>query len=281
MNRVGFRATATPHDPAQRFNPNSIPAASKYFWHPLVLLLDTIRDPFSWIQFHYPCSISGWRDSFVGGLCRGSIGRRVEPHLVEPWGNVLFHFRLKLSASVAMPKTRQPMNSIPSIDTQRLTLRRHRLEDFDECAAMWGDPEVTRYIGGRPFSQEDVWSKLLRYAGLWSLMGFGFWVIRERTSGRFIGEVGFADFKRDIQPSLEGAPEIGWALAPWAWGKGFATEAVRASVEWGITHLVSKRTVCLIGPENLASIRVAEKCGYKEFKRTTYRGQPIIVFERW
>ena len=179
-----------------------------------------------------------------------------------------------------MPKIQSPTSAIPGIETERLTLRSHRLQDFDDSAAMWGDPEVTRYIGGRPFSNEEVWTKLLRYVGHWSVMGFGYWVIRDRATGRFVGEVGFADFKRDIQPSLEGAPEIGWALAPWAHGKGFATEAVRASVAWGVTHFESGRTACLISPENLASIRVAEKCGYKEFKRTTYKGQPTIIFER-
>ena len=179
-----------------------------------------------------------------------------------------------------MPKIYSPTSAIPGIETERLTLRVHRLEDFVDSTAMWGDPEVTRYIGGRPFPKEEVWTKLLRYVGHWSVMGFGYWVIRDRATGRFVGEVGFADFKRDIQPSLEGAPEIGWALAPWAHGKGLATEAVRASVAWGVTHFESGRTVCLISPENLASIRVAEKCGYKEFKRTTYKGQPTILFER-
>jgi RimJ/RimL family protein N-acetyltransferase len=179
-----------------------------------------------------------------------------------------------------MPKTHSPTSAIPGIETERLIFRSHRLEDFGDSAAMWGDPEVTRYIGGRPFSNEEVWTKLLRYVGHWSVMGFGYWVIREKATGRFVGEVGFADFKRDLEPSLEGAPEIGWALAPWAHGKGFATEAVRASVAWGVTYFESGRTVCLISPENLASIRVAEKCGYQEFKRTTYKGHPTILFER-
>jgi RimJ/RimL family protein N-acetyltransferase len=169
---------------------------------------------------------------------------------------------------------------IPAIDTERLAFRGHRLDDFGDCAAMWADPVVTRHIGGRPFSKEEVWTKVLRYAGHWSLMGFGYWVIREKASGRFVGEVGFADFKRQIEPSLEGVPEIGWALAAWAHGKGFATEAVRAAIEWGETHLASRRTVCLIDPDNLASIRVAGKCGYKEYARTTYKDQPTIIFER-
>ena len=167
----------------------------------------------------------------------------------------------------------------PPLETARLALRGHRVEDFNECASMWADPRVTRHIGGRPFSAEEVWTKVLRYIGHWTLMGFGYWVIREKSSDRFVGEVGFADFKREIEPSFEGAPEIGWALAPWAHGQGFATEAVQAVVSWGSAHLPAKRTVCLIDPENTASIRVAEKCGYREFGRTAYKGQVTLLFE--
>jgi RimJ/RimL family protein N-acetyltransferase len=145
---------------------------------------------------------------------------------------------------------------------------------------MWGDPEITRYIGGKPFPRDEVWARVLRYVGHWSLMGYGFWVIRERATGRFIGEVGFSDFKRDIQPSIEGVAETGWVLARWAHGKGFATEAVRAALDWGTTHFQSPRTVCLIHPENRPSLRVAEKCGYREFKRTAYKGHTTIIFER-
>ena len=171
-------------------------------------------------------------------------------------------------------------SSIPGLETERLLLRAHRLEDFAECSAMWGHAEVARYIGGRPFPPDEVWTKLLRYVGHWALLGYGFWVLEEKGTGRFVGEVGFADFKRDIQPPLAGRPEMGWVLAPWAHGKGLATEAVRGALGWGATHLPSARTVCLISPENLASIRVAEKCGYREFQRTTFKGQPTLLFER-
>ena len=170
--------------------------------------------------------------------------------------------------------------SVARLETERLVLRGHRVADFAECSVMWGDAEVTRFIGGRAFPKDEVWTKLLRYVGHWSVLGFGFWVLEDKGSGRFVGEVGFADFKRDIEPSLEGAPEIGWVLAPWAHGRGLATEAVRAALGWGATGLPSKRTVCLISPENVASIRVAEKCGYREFRRTTYKGQPTLLFER-
>lgn len=169
---------------------------------------------------------------------------------------------------------------VPVLQTKRLTMRGHRLDDFADCAAMWADPVVTRYIGGKPLSEEEAWTRLLRYAGHWALMGFGYWAIEERDTGHFVGELGFADYKRDIEPSIKGVPELGWALASKAHGKGYATEAVGAAVAWGDAHFGSARTVCLVHPENLASIRVAEKCGYKEFQRTTYKGHPTIMFAR-
>lgn len=170
--------------------------------------------------------------------------------------------------------------AIPALDTERLLLRGHRREDLADCAAMWGDPAVTRYIGGRPSTREEVWARLLRYVGHWALLGFGYWVVVDKASGRFVGEVGFADFQREIDPPLGDAPEIGWALAPWAHGRGFATEAVRAAVAWGEARFGARRTVCLISPENLASIRVAQKCGYAESGRTHYKGEPTLLFSR-
>jgi RimJ/RimL family protein N-acetyltransferase len=167
-----------------------------------------------------------------------------------------------------------------NIETERLILRRHRLDDFAHSAAMWADPAVTRHIGGKPFSQEESWARFLRYLGHWSLLGFGYWAIEEKATASFVGEAGFADFKRDIQPSIQGVPELGWAFVPRVHGQGYATETVRAALRWGEAHIESGRTVCMIHPENLPSIRVAEKCGYREYGRTTYKQQPVILFAR-
>jgi RimJ/RimL family protein N-acetyltransferase len=166
------------------------------------------------------------------------------------------------------------------IETDRLILRRHRRNDFEASLALWGDPQVTRFIGGKPSTREEVWARLIRYVGHWALLGFGYWAVEEKSTGRFLGEVGFADFKRDIEPSFDGMPEIGWVIAPHAQGKGYATEAVRAAISWGDDHFEGARTVCIIAPENRPSIRVAEKCGYREFLRTTYKGNPTIMFVR-
>jgi RimJ/RimL family protein N-acetyltransferase len=179
-----------------------------------------------------------------------------------------------------MPISFSTAAPVPVLETARLQLRGHRLDDFTACAAMWADPAVTRHIGGKPFSREESWARLLRYAGHWALLGFGYWVVEEKDTGRFAGEIGFADHKRNLEPSLDGFPEIGWALAPHAHGRGYATEAVGAVITWGDAHFGPSQTACLIHPENLASIRVAEKCGYREWQRTTYKGQPATVFLR-
>ncbi|MEA2665859.1 MAG: hypothetical protein QOI11_2803 [Candidatus Eremiobacteraeota bacterium] len=169
---------------------------------------------------------------------------------------------------------------IPVIETARLRLRAHRAGDLDDCAAMWADPAVTRHIGGKPATRQETWTKLLRYAGMWVLLGYGYWALEERATGRLAGELGFADFGRDLA-SFSGRPEIGWALASHAHGKGYATEAVQAAVAWGDGAFgPAARTVCMISADNLASIRVAEKCGYHEYARTDFHGDATILFER-
>lgn len=171
-------------------------------------------------------------------------------------------------------------NDVPTLTTARLTLRGHSLDDFDDSHAMWADEGVTRHIGGRPFTREECWARLLRYGGLWSLLGFGYWAVRETASGRFVGEVGFANFCRELDPPFGDAPEAGWALSPWAHGQGFASEALSAALAWGDRRFGERRTVCMINPENAASIRVATKAGYAEYARTEFKGAPTILFER-
>jgi RimJ/RimL family protein N-acetyltransferase len=169
---------------------------------------------------------------------------------------------------------------VPVVETARLRLRGHRPEDFLLSCAMWYDAAVMRYIGGRPLSQEDAWTRLLRSVGHWALFGYGYWAIETRDSGEYVGDLGFMNAKRDIDPPLGDAPEIGWVLTAHAHGKGYATEAALAAVEWGDREFGPVPTVCLIHPENHASLRVAAKCGYRESHRTSYKEHPTVVLAR-
>jgi RimJ/RimL family protein N-acetyltransferase len=170
--------------------------------------------------------------------------------------------------------------NVPILETPRLIMRGHRLADFDATAELWGNPDVVRYISGKPFTREESWPRFLRHVGHWAIMGFGYWLLEQKDTGRFVGEVGFGEFKREIEPSLSGVPELGWVLSPWTQGAGYATEAARAAIAWGEANLAERSFACLIAPENLASMRVAEKLGFREVARTTHKNEPLIMYRR-
>jgi RimJ/RimL family protein N-acetyltransferase len=170
--------------------------------------------------------------------------------------------------------------TIPIITTDRLRLRGHTEEDLEHCAAMWADPQVVRFIGNRARSREETWARLLKYVGHWSLKGFGFWLVEEKTTGSFVGEVGFADHKREVAPSLHGIPEIGWALTPEKQGLGYATEAVKAAIAWSDENFSTRETVCIIHPDNTPSIRIAESNGYAVSSTVDHKEHSAIILRR-
>jgi RimJ/RimL family protein N-acetyltransferase len=169
---------------------------------------------------------------------------------------------------------------IPTIETERLILRPHRITDFDAYVDMWADPDVVRFIGGKPFEREATWSRLLKTAGVWSLLGFGFFAIEEKVTGNFVGEAGFHDQRRRIEPSIEGTLEAGWALTPNVQGWGYATEAMTAAIGWADAAFPGMRMTAIIDPDNLPSIRVAQRLGFTELARATYNDQPVNLYER-
>jgi RimJ/RimL family protein N-acetyltransferase len=169
--------------------------------------------------------------------------------------------------------------TIPTLETERLILRGYTADDFASCAAMWADPAVVKFIGGQPSTEEQAWARLLRYVGHWELFGFGFWAIFERATGEFVGEIGAADFRRDITPPI-GNLETGWVLARSAHGKGYATEALRTVLAWLDEKFPGKPTVCVIDPPNVASLGVAKKVGYEQIGTRTYHGNEVSIFRR-
>lgn len=155
--------------------------------------------------------------------------------------------------------------SAPQLITDRLILRGHQPDDLDDCVALWQDPAVIQYTTGHPLARQDVWTRLLRHPGHWALFGYGYWLAFERTSGRFVGEMGLARFKRTLlegQPELDPLPEAGWVLLPWAHGQGYAREAMTAVLDWHDQRRTSQ-SFCIIQPENAPSLRLAAALGYQ------------------
>lgn len=164
--------------------------------------------------------------------------------------------------------------------TERLVMAPHERDDFGDMAAMWADPAVVRFLGGAVASNEDSWARLLRYVGSWALLGYGFWAVRRRDDGVFLGDVGFLDGRRTGVDGFDGDPEIGWSLNVAAHGKGYASEAVVAALGWGATRF--GRCVAMIDPENAASTALARRCEFQRFAEGRYKDAPTGLWEyRW
>jgi RimJ/RimL family protein N-acetyltransferase len=167
-----------------------------------------------------------------------------------------------------------------NLQTERLTLRMLRQSDIDAYAEMCADAEVLRYIGdGQPLVRPMAWRNLAMVVGHWSLRGYGMWAVEERSSGVFVGRIGFWN--------PEGWPgfELGWMLRRSFWGLGYATEGARAALEFAFTGLGQPHVISLIHPENVASIRVAQRLGERLLDSTEVMGKPVLVYritrEEW
>lgn len=172
------------------------------------------------------------------------------------------------------------MIPVPVLHTPRLRLRAHRPEDHGPALELWQSPDVVRNITGWALSSHDVWLRLLRYSGLWDFLGYGYWAVEDRASGTYVGQMGFADFRRGLEGVGELHPEAGWVVHPGWSGRGLATEGMGAACAWLDEATGWSRSHCLIGPGNGASIRVAEKLGYRPGLETSVGGHPSTVFTR-
>lgn len=166
----------------------------------------------------------------------------------------------------------------PTLRTERLLLRPHRLDDFERVARMWAHPAVVTYFGGKPFNREDSWNRLLRYAGHWQLLGFGMWAVVRPEDDVHIGDVGLLEGERTGVPAF-GSPEAAWSFHPEAQGQGLASEAVAAVLGWADARF--DRTVAMIHPGNAASIAVARRCGFSIYGEASYREHPVGLWERF
>ncbi len=142
----------------------------------------------------------------------------------------------------------------PVIETERLLLRVPQAGDFDAYAAMNADEEAMRFIGGR-MPRAAAWRKFLVMPGAWAIQGFAMFSVIEKDSGRWLGQLG------PWQPEGWPGTEVGWAFIRSAWGKGFATEAGIAAVDWAFEHLGWTEVIHSINPGNHASQALAQRLG--------------------
>lgn len=163
------------------------------------------------------------------------------------------------------------------IEAGRLLLRGWREEDLEPYARMCADPEVMRHIadGFDPHAPAERGAGL-RFVRHWEERGFGLWAVEEKGGGAFTGFAGLA-YQEDWVGG-EHKTEVGWRLGREFWGRGLATEAAKAGVDYGFEKLGLERIISIIQPGNHASRRVAEKAGLSPRGETRWRGTPVVWY---
>ncbi len=159
-----------------------------------------------------------------------------------------------------------------TLETERLILRQFREEDLDAYVEMVGDPEVMQYLGSGAMNRAEAWRNMAMILGHWRLRGFGMWAVEEKSGGAMIGRVGC--WRPEGWPGLE----VGWALRRSSWGRGFASEAARASLAAAFDLLGERHVISMIHGQNAASIRVAQRLGMRLEGRTELFGIPVAVY---
>jgi len=167
-----------------------------------------------------------------------------------------------------------------TLETERLILRPPVEGDLDGFAAMWADAETLKHIPIDPNTRGQSWGGLMRIAGCWALKGYGQWVVLDKDSDEFLGHAGFFDAMRDLGPDFDAHREAGWVFTSEASGKGLATEAMMAALGWMDRQRFGDKTVCMIGADHNASIRVAEKCGYSLLRKAQDEHGDIVLMSR-
>jgi len=161
-----------------------------------------------------------------------------------------------------------------SLETERLRLRPPTIADLDPYVEIHEDPEVKRHtiVLGQAGGRAAAWRMLALLLGHWHLRGYGQWTVVEKTTDLVIGRVGL--WYPEGWPGLE----LAWVIRRSHWGRGFATEAARAALDFAFDVVGADHVISTIQPDNARSIRVAERIGERFEETTTLNDMSVLVY---
>jgi ribosomal-protein-alanine N-acetyltransferase len=168
----------------------------------------------------------------------------------------------------------QPMKIL---ETDRLSLRRLLPEDLDNLYAFYSDPEIRRYFPEGTLTYDETREELE-----WFLNGhpshpeLGLWATIHKETGQFIGRCGLLPWTIDGREEVE----VAYLLAKEYWRQGLGSEAARGILEYGFEHLGLSRLICMIDPENQASIGVATNIGMTFEREAVDEKGPFLIYSR-
>jgi RimJ/RimL family protein N-acetyltransferase len=158
------------------------------------------------------------------------------------------------------------------IETERLLLEPLMPADLDDLLALHAHPQVAEFVG--TLDPVMARSRLADNERHWTERGHGRMAIRDRATGRFLGRTGLLYWPQFVEV------EVGWTLAPDAWGHGYATEAATACIEWGFENLSVPYLTAMVHPRNERSLRVAHRLGFERLRDDVLVDVPVIVHWR-
>ncbi len=164
--------------------------------------------------------------------------------------------------------------SIPTLETARLRLRPFAADDVTPMVELLSGHEVLRYFPRTDApGPERVARMIAHLLAHWDEYGYGLWAVEQRATGELLGRCG-------LQYLVETDDvEIDFILGRPYWGFGYATEAGRASLEFGFTELGAGRIVGITHVDNIASQRVLEKLGMRRVEQAEYFGMPCYRYQ--
>jgi len=159
------------------------------------------------------------------------------------------------------------------LETPRLILRHLRRDDVDAIFDVIGDAETMQYYP-RSFERKDAEEWVERNLKRYAEQGNGLYAVVLKSTCEVIGDCGL------VQQNVEGISllEVGYHLRRDQWGRGYATEAARACLDYAFRNMDADKVISLIRPENLPSRRVAERNGMRIERQITYFGLPHLIY---
>lgn len=159
------------------------------------------------------------------------------------------------------------------IETPRLILRPFQPEDAIVAGRWFGDPIVMRYTPTGPDpSLARTRERLARYEAHQAQHGFSKWLVVERASEHPVGDAGL------LVLESEGWIDLGFRFGRRSWGNGYATEVGAAWVSVAFGDLGLEQLGAFVHPENIASMKVLERLGFRDEATRTVQGMPAVTF---
>jgi RimJ/RimL family protein N-acetyltransferase len=208
--------------------------------------------------FSFPTLTKGMAYLLTGRWCGRLAPRQVPPKI--PRG---------IAAKRHIGERRATLHGV-EIETKRLIMRPASAEDVEDLVGLHEDALVREVFGSPTRAEIEEW--VGRAEDEWAERGHGRVTLLDREDGGFLGRCGLKWWPEFSEV------EVGWVLTPAARGRGIATEAGRACVEWGFRDFPLPYVTAYIAPDNNASIAVARRLGMTPLREDVLQDVPVVVY---